>query len=104
WGPDFPDPDGNVTPFTNYDAQAIAWRNGWDNDEIAELGRQAALAPTSEERAELYAQLTERVLHEGPYVMLYQPTRIYGARSNVTGFVVDPADTPAITFSLISRQ
>src|SRR5690606_29638880 len=34
WGPDFPDPDGNVTPFTNYDAQAIAWRNGWDNDEI----------------------------------------------------------------------
>lgn len=104
WGPDFPDPDGNVTPFTNYDAQAIAWRNGWDNDEIAELGRQAALAPTSEERAELYAQLTERVLHEGPYVMLYQPTRIYGARSNVTGFVVDPADTPAITFSLISKQ
>jgi peptide/nickel transport system substrate-binding protein len=104
WGPDFPDPDGNVTPFTNYDAQSIAWRNSWNNPEIAALGQQAALAPTTEERVELYRQVVERVLHEGPYAMLYQPTRTFGVRSNVSGFAYDAADTPTITFANISKQ
>ena len=40
WGPDFADPDTNVTPFPNYDAQSIAWRNSWNDPEIA--GRAAA--------------------------------------------------------------
>jgi peptide/nickel transport system substrate-binding protein len=104
WGPDFPDPDGNVTPFTNYEAKSLAWRNGWDNKEIAELGKQAALAPTAEERTALYAQLTERVFHEGPYVILYQPTRTFAIRSNIDGFNFDPSDTPGITFALIGKN
>ena len=95
WGPDFPDPDGNVTPFTNYEAKSIAWRNGWEAPEIAKLGQQAALAPDTAKRAELYKQMTERVLHEGPYAVLYQPTRTYGVRKNIKGFVYDPADTPS---------
>jgi peptide/nickel transport system substrate-binding protein len=104
WGPDFPDPDGNVTPFTNYEAKSIAWRNDWNNPEIADLGLQAAIAPTTEERTELYAQVVERVFHEGPYVMLYQPTRVYGVRNGVTGFYDDPADTPRISFWLIDKE
>lgn len=103
WGPDFPDPDGNVTPFTNYEAKSIAWRNGWDNPEIAELGKQAAIELDEAARTELYAQIEERVAHEGPYIMLYQPLRTYGLRSNVTGFVFDPVDTPNITFANISK-
>ncbi|MCC6454569.1 MAG: ABC transporter substrate-binding protein [Caldilineaceae bacterium] len=104
WGPDFPDPDGNVTPFTNYEAQSIAWRNGWDDPDIAELGKQAALEQDTDARTQLYAQLEERVAHEGPYVMLYQPSRTYGVRNNVTGFLYDPADTPSITFANISKE
>jgi peptide/nickel transport system substrate-binding protein len=104
WGPDFPDPDGNVTPFTNYAAQSIAWRNGWDNPEIAELGAQAALEQDTAARTELYAQLMERVAHEGPYIILYQPSRTFGVRSNVQGFLYDPADTPNITFANITKQ
>ena len=104
WGPDFPDPDGNVTPFTNYAAKSIAWRNQWDNPEIAALGQQAAVEPDSAKRAELYQALVKRVEHEGPYVMLYQPTRTFGLRNNITGFIYDPADTPSITFSIISKQ
>ncbi len=103
WGPDFPDPDGNVTPFTNYEAQAIAWRNGWDDPEIAELGKQAAIEQDEAARIELYADLVERVAHEGPYVMLYQPLRTYGVRNNITGFVFDPVDTPQITFANIYK-
>jgi peptide/nickel transport system substrate-binding protein len=104
WGPDFPDPDGNVTPFTNYDAQSIAWRNAWEAPEIAELGKQAAVEQDQAKRAELYKQLTERVLHEGPYAILYQPTTAYGVRANIQGFQPDPVDTPGITFALISKQ
>jgi peptide/nickel transport system substrate-binding protein len=104
WGPDFPDPDGNVTPFTNFEAQSIAWRNAWDNPEIAQLGKDAAIEQDPERRAELYQQLVERVMHEGPYIMLYQPTQIFGLRSNVTGFMYDPVDTPSITFGAISKN
>jgi peptide/nickel transport system substrate-binding protein len=104
WGPDFPDPDGNVTPFTNYEAQSIAWRNGWDNPEIAELGKQAAIEQETDARISRYAELVERVAHEGPYIMLYQPSRTYGVRNNVSGFLYDPADTPAITFANITKN
>ena len=104
WGPDFPDPDGNVTPFTNFAAKSIAWRNVWDAPDIAALGQQAAIEQDSAKRAELYKQVVERVQHEGPYLMLYQPSQAYGLRSNIAGFFYDPADTPSITFANISKQ
>lgn len=104
WGPDYPDPDGNVTPFTNYAAKSIAWRNAWENAEIGELGKQAAVEQDNTKRAELYKQLTERVLNEGPYAVLYQPTRSYGVRNNVSGFMYDPASTPSIWFWTMSKK
>lgn len=104
WGPDFPDPDGNVTPFTNYEAKSIAWRNQWEAPDIAKLAQDATLEQDATKRAALYKQITERVQHEGPYAILYQPTRAYGVRSNIQGFVSDPADTPSISFWLITKQ
>jgi peptide/nickel transport system substrate-binding protein len=104
WGPDFPDPDGNVTPFTNYEAKSIAYRNGWEAPDIAELGKKAALEQDAIARADLYKQLTERVLHEGPYAVLYQPERTYGVRKNISGFQSYPASTPAIWFWLMSKS
>jgi peptide/nickel transport system substrate-binding protein len=105
WGPDFPDPDGNVTPFTNYAAKSIAWRNAWEAPtDLTKLGQQAALEQDATRRAELYKQLTERVLHEGPYAVLYQPTRPFGVRKNIQGFTYDAADTPAVSFWLIKKN
>lgn len=105
WGPDFPDPDGNVTPFTNYAANSIAWRNNWEAPaDLTQLGQQAALEQDSARRAELYKQLTERVLHEGPYAILYQPTRPFGVRKNIQNFAYDAADTPAVSFWLLKKN
>ncbi len=104
WGPDFPDPDGNVTPLTNYEAKSIAWRNNWEAPDIAKLSQQAALEQDTAKRADLYKQVVERVLHEGPYAVLYQPTRAFGVRKNIEGFVYDVADTPAIPFWLIRKS
>jgi peptide/nickel transport system substrate-binding protein len=90
WGPDFPDPDGNVNPFTDFAAKSVAFRNGWDDKTIAAKGREAALITDVTKRAAAYKDVTEYVLHNGPYVVLYQPTELFGLRSNVKGFAWNP--------------
>jgi peptide/nickel transport system substrate-binding protein len=92
WGPDFPDPDANVGPFTDYAAKSIAFRNGWDDKTIAAKGRDAALITDTAKRSAAYKDITDYVLHNGPYVVLYQPTEPFGLRSNVKGFVWSPMD------------
>ena len=88
----------------SYDAKSIAWRNGWQNQEIADMGKAAALEQDPAKRAELYKALSVKVQNEGPYAMLYQPTRTYGVRKDVSGFQYAPASTPSIWFSLISKS
>lgn len=104
WGPDYPDPNTNANPFTDYEAKSIAWRNGWQGPEIAKLAQDASLAPDTAKRAELYKQMTERLFHEGPYAVLYQPVRTYGVRKNIQNFKYDPATTPSIFFWTISKS
>jgi peptide/nickel transport system substrate-binding protein len=89
WGPDFADPDTNVTPFTSYAAHSIAWRNSWD-DPIATKSHDAALMTDPAARAAAYKEITEYVLHNGPYAVLYQPAAIFGIRSNIKGFAWNP--------------
>lgn len=104
WGPDFPDPDGNATPFANYEARSLAWRNSWNDPQAIELSKQAAREIDPAKRVELYAQLVEYVQNNGPYVILYQPTQIFAVRNNVEGFVYDPNDTPSISLWLIRKK
>ncbi|HLF01860.1 MAG TPA: ABC transporter substrate-binding protein [Anaerolineales bacterium] len=89
WGPDFPDPDANVGPFTDINANSIAFRNAWD-DPIAIKAREAALITDPAKRAAAYKELTDYVLHNGPYIVLYQPIQLFGLRSNVKGFAWNP--------------
>jgi len=89
WGPDFADPDTNVTPFTSYEAHSIAWRNSWD-DPIAAKSHDAALMTDSTEREAAYKEITEYVLHNGPYAVLYQPAALFGVRNTVQGFEWNP--------------
>lgn len=103
WGPDFPDPDGNATPFANWDANSLAWRNDWNDATAIQMSKDAASATDTDQRIELYKTLTEYVQHNGPYVMLYQPIRIYGLGKTVTGFIYDPADTPGISLGSIAK-
>jgi peptide/nickel transport system substrate-binding protein len=104
WGPDFPDPDANATPFTNYEAKSIGWRNGWEAPEIAKITKDASIASDNTKRAELYKQMTERVFHEGPYAVLYQPVRTYAIRKNISGFKFDASSTPNVWFWTISKS
>ena len=86
WGPDFADPDTNVTPFTNYEAKSIAWRNSWNDPDIAAKAKDAALMTDAAEREAAYKEITDYVLHNGPYAVLYQPAALFGVRNTVSGF------------------
>ena len=92
WGPDFPDPDANVGPFTDYNAKSIAFRNGFNDATYADKARKAAVITDPTARAAAYKDITDYMLHNGPYVILYQPTAQFGLRSNVKGFVWSPVD------------
>jgi peptide/nickel transport system substrate-binding protein len=85
WGPDYPDPGANVNPFTDYKAKSIAYRNGWD-DPIATKAHEAELISDPAKRVAAYKEIGDYVLHNGPYVVLYQPKELFGLRSNVKGF------------------
>lgn len=87
WSPDYPDPDGNATPLSDYDAQSLAWRNVWQNEEASRLAQEAALETDPDKRAELYGQLTKLVAEEGPYAILYQPFKPIVTRANVNDFI-----------------
>lgn len=90
WSPDFPDPDGNATPWADYGARSLAWRNSYNDEVAAKLARQAALEADPTKRKALYKVLTEKVLREGPYVVLYQPALPIGLSAKVEGFVKNP--------------
>jgi peptide/nickel transport system substrate-binding protein len=86
WGPDYPDPGANVNPFTDYKAKSIAYRNGWDDPVIASKAHDAELISDPAKRVAAYKEIGDYVLHNGPYVVLYQPKELFGLRSNVKGF------------------
>ncbi|RMH58198.1 MAG: ABC transporter substrate-binding protein [Deinococcus-Thermus bacterium] len=90
WSPDFPDPDGNATPWADYGARSLAWRNSYNDEVAAKLARQAALETDPQKRQALYKVLTEKVLREGPYVVLYQPAQPIGLSAKVEGFLKNP--------------
>jgi peptide/nickel transport system substrate-binding protein len=87
WGSDFPDPDGNATPFGDYAAKSLAWRNQWKNDASSKLVQQAALEKNATKRAALYKQLTELHLQEGWGAMLMQPTAPVVISKSVSGYL-----------------
>ncbi|HSL46760.1 MAG TPA: ABC transporter substrate-binding protein [Anaerolineales bacterium] len=90
WGPDFADPDTNVTPFTDYEANSIAWRNSWNDTDIAAQAKAAAVMTDAAEREAAYKEITDYVLHNGPYAVLYQPAALFGVRNTVQGFEWNP--------------
>ncbi len=90
WGPDYPDPNTNATPFSDIAAGVIAKRNNWDDKTAAEMAAKAKLEPDPAKRVELYKELTEYVAHNGPYAVLFQPQQLFALRKNVTGFDWNP--------------
>ena len=101
WGPDYSDPDANVNPFANAAAKSIGARNSWDDAEIGKKAQAAALIADTTQREAAYKEITDYVLHNGPYVVLYQPTEQFGLRANLKGFEWKPSGW--VDFAAISK-
>ncbi|WP_216322183.1 ABC transporter substrate-binding protein [Deinococcus aestuarii] len=86
WSPDYPDADGNGTPLSDYNAKSLAWRNAWNNPQASKLAQAAAVETDQAKRAALYKQLTELMVKQGPYAILYQPYKPVVLSVNVAGF------------------
>jgi peptide/nickel transport system substrate-binding protein len=102
WSPDYPDPDGNATPMADFNAQSLAWRNKWQNETASQLAKDASLELDNAKREELYAQLTELVAKEGPYMILYQPFKPLVVRAEVKGLARSAQGD--IEFDKISKE
>lgn len=90
WGPDYPDPNTNVSPFGDFEAGSIAKRNNWQDPKATEMVNAAKLEPDTAKRIEMYKELTDYIAHNGPYGVLFQPLQLFALRKNVQGFEWNP--------------
>ena len=97
WVSDYFDPDNNAKVFAHSDSlgddatvKMLAWECGYVNLETSALVEQAALELDLEVRKELYQKITDIILDDGPFIILYTPIHQYGVRSEMSDFVGNP--------------
>ncbi len=91
WGSDYPDPDCNSRAFGDHRMHQLAYRNMWLDDYVADLCNEAALESDLAAREALYTEITDYILEDGPFAVLYQPLVQYAARTWIEGFIVSPS-------------
>lgn len=90
WGADYADPDAVAKAFADYTIGQLAYRNTWYDEYASNLTNQAFSELDTAKRLEIYAELTDYVLYNGPYAIFYQGVYQYGVRTWVEGFYPDP--------------
>jgi len=98
WGPDYMDPHTNADSFArntdNSDTpkvKPLAWRNSWYIPEITKMTDAAVRERNPDKREQMYKELQQKVMEEGPFVIMFQETRQLGLRSNVKDFIFGPS-------------
>lgn len=97
WGVDYADPDAKAKPFAHSDSlgddasvQQVAWWFKYVNEETSKLVEEAAQELDLEKRAALYRQITEIILHDGPFAFLFTKVHQYAVRSEVMDALKNP--------------
>src|SRR5690606_6955155 len=98
WGQDYFDPNSNAQTFASNPDNAdtgkvatLAWRNAWDIPELSKETEAALLEKDSAKRAEMYQNLQQQVLDNGPFAIIYQQTEVAATRNNLKGFKLGPS-------------
>jgi peptide/nickel transport system substrate-binding protein len=98
WGADYQDPNTNADTFAanddnsdNAKAKPLAWRNSWDPGPLTAKTRAAVMERDPEKRAQMYKELQEAVLKDGPFVTFLQQVEVMALRKNVDGVVIGPS-------------
>ncbi|WP_445502256.1 ABC transporter substrate-binding protein [Microvirga sp. G4-2] len=104
WGSDYQDPNSNADTFAanddnsdNAKAKPLAWRNAWDPGPLTAKTRAAVMERDAEKRAQMYKELQQAVLDDGPFIVFLQQIEVAAERKNVDGFVMGPSfDTNSV--------
>ncbi|WP_414473250.1 ABC transporter substrate-binding protein [Microvirga sp. M2] len=104
WGSDYQDPNSNADTFAANDdnaddakAKPLAWRNAWDPGPLTAKTRAAVMERDAEKRAQMYKDLQQAVMDDGPFVVFLQQIEVAAERKNVDGFVMGPSfDTNSV--------
>ncbi len=98
WGVDYADPDAVAKPFAHSDSpgedatfKQTAWWFNYVNKETSALVEQAAQEIVPEKRAELYKQITDIILRDGPYAFLFTKVHQYAVRTEVMDSLKSPS-------------
>lgn len=97
WTLDYVDPSGIIGPFTYVDSleddatfKNAAWMCHYMNPEVATLVKQADQELDQEKRAALYKQITDIILDDGPYAVLFSLLQQYAIRTEIADRIGPP--------------
>ena len=98
WSPDFADPHSNadtiaLNPDNADEAKLtgkLAWRNYWSDEKFNAMTLEAASLKDADKRKAIYLEMQEEMMHDSPYVFMFQRIGKYGARSSVEGYKHGP--------------
>ncbi len=62
------------------------WRGGWQNLDVNKQIDAAKMEQDPAKRAAMYADLQRTLMHEGPFVYLFQETEVAAVRTSVKGY------------------
>ncbi len=98
WGSDYQDPHSNAEGFaTNMDnsdnakTKPLAWRNAWDIPDLTKEVYAARDEMDNSKRVAMYQDIQQKVLDDGPYVILFQQIETSAVKKNVDGFILGPS-------------
>lgn len=94
WGVDYGHGDSLVKPFahccsTGADApvRQLAWRNMYSNCQLTALVDKTETVLDESKKLDMYKQIQQVILDDGPYAILFYPLNQYAASNSVKGFV-----------------
>ncbi|HDL85066.1 MAG TPA: ABC transporter substrate-binding protein [Candidatus Acetothermia bacterium] len=94
WGVDYASGDSLVKPFahccsTGPDApvRQLAWRNMYSNCKLTALVDKTETELNEAKRLDMYKQIQQTILNDGPFAIMYYPLNQYAAKASVKGFV-----------------
>ena len=109
WGPDYMDPHTNADSFArnpdNSDkpkSKPLAWRNGWDMPDITKMTDAAVRERDMGKREQMYKDLQQKVMADGPFIIMFQETNRITERSNIKSFVMGPS-SDVIYYNLTTK-
>ena len=109
WGPDYMDPHTNADSFArnpdNGDtpkSKPLAWRNAWDIPEITKMTDAAVRERDMGKREQMYKDLQQKVMEEGPFIIMFQETRRISQRVNIKNFVMGPS-SDVVYYNLVTK-